>query len=76
MYSVAIGFGFPGVGPEHSILMTWAKVTYDHINDTEAVDAVYELSRLEGIILALDSAHAVLRMLLRRQKRILRVQFE
>lgn len=50
---------YPGVGPEHSMLKDAGKVNYDSISDKEAIDAFYELSRLEGIIPALESAHAV-----------------
>jgi tryptophan synthase beta chain len=59
VYSVASGLDYPGVGPEHSMLKDLKKVKYDVINDKEAIDAFYELSRLEGIIPALESAHAV-----------------
>lgn len=59
VYSVASGLDYPGVGPEHSMLKDLNKANYDVINDKEAIDAFYELSRLEGIIPALESAHAV-----------------
>jgi len=59
VYSVASGLDYPGVGPEHSMLKDLKKVNYDVISDTEAIDAFFELSRLEGIIPALESAHAV-----------------
>jgi len=59
VYSVASGLDYPGVGPEHSMLKDLEKVQYDIINDQEAIDAFYELSRMEGIIPALESAHAV-----------------
>ena len=59
VYSVASGLDYPGVGPEHSMLKDLKKVKYETINDKEAIDAFYELSRLEGIIPALESAHAV-----------------
>jgi tryptophan synthase beta chain len=59
VYSVASGLNYPGVGPEHSMLNDINSVNYDIINDKEAIDAFYELSRLEGIIPALESAHAV-----------------
>jgi tryptophan synthase beta chain len=59
VYSVASGLDYPGVGPEHSMLKDLKKVNYDVINDDESIDAFYELSRLEGIIPALESAHAV-----------------
>ena len=59
VYSVASGLDYPGVGPEHSMLKDLKKVNYDVISDEECIDAFYELSRLEGIIPALESAHAV-----------------
>ncbi len=59
VYSVASGLDYPGVGPEHSMLKDMKKVTYDTASDAETIDAFYELSRLEGIIPALESAHAV-----------------
>lgn len=59
VYSVASGLDYPGVGPEHSMLRDMNRVTYDLIRDEEAIDAFFELSRLEGIIPALESAHAV-----------------
>ena len=59
VYSVASGLDYPGVGPEHSMLRDMKSVKYDIINDEKTIDAFYELSRLEGIIPALESAHAV-----------------
>lgn len=59
VYSVASGLDYPGVGPEHSMLKDNGRVKYDSVTDQEAIDAFYELSRLEGIIPALESAHAV-----------------
>lgn len=59
VYSVASGLDYPGVGPEHSMLKDLNKVNYEVANDKETIDAFYELSRLEGIIPALESAHAV-----------------
>ncbi len=59
VYSVASGLDYPGVGPEHSMLKDLKKVTYEVVSDKETIDAFYELSRLEGIIPALESAHAV-----------------
>lgn len=59
VYSVASGLDYPGVGPEHSMLKDMNSATYDIINDEEAIEAFYELSRLEGIIPALESSHAV-----------------
>ncbi len=59
VYSVASGLDYPGVGPEHSMLHDWKRVNYTSVSDEETIDAFYELSRLEGIIPALESAHAV-----------------
>lgn len=59
VYSVASGLDYPGVGPEHSMLKDLKRVSYDYVNDAETIDAFYELSRLEGIIPALESSHAV-----------------
>jgi tryptophan synthase beta chain len=59
VYSVASGLDYPGVGPEHSMLKDLGRVTYGVATDKETIEAFYELSRLEGIIPALESAHAV-----------------
>jgi len=59
VYSVASGLDYPSVGPQHSYLKDIGRVNYAHINDKEAIDAFFELSRLEGIIPAIESAHAV-----------------
>lgn len=59
VYSIASGLDYPGVGPQHSYLHDIKRVNYETINDLEAVDAFYELSRVEGIIPAMESAHAV-----------------
>ncbi len=58
-YSVSAGLDYPGVGPEHSYLKDSGLVEYVSITDQEALDMFVELSRLEGIIPALESAHAV-----------------
>ncbi len=58
-YSVASGLDYPGVGPKHCYLKDIGRVQYKTINDNEAIDAFYELSRTEGIIPALESSHAV-----------------
>ena len=57
-HSVAAGLDYPGVGPEHSYLKDTGRVTYGAATDTEALEAFMKLSRLEGIIPALESAHA------------------
>ena len=59
VYSVASGLDYPGVGPQHSLLKDIGRVNYVTANDQEAIDAFFELSRTEGIIPALESAHAV-----------------
>lgn len=58
-YSIASGLDYPSVGPKHCYLKEIKRATYELINDIEAVDAFYELSKEEGIIPALESSHAV-----------------
>ena len=58
-YSISAGLDYPGVGPEHSYLKEIERATYQAIDDQEAVAAFYRLSRTEGIIPALESAHAI-----------------
>jgi len=58
-HSVSAGLDYPAVGPEHAKLHDTGRVTYTSINDAEALDAFHELSHIEGIIPALESAHAV-----------------
>ncbi|MGJ9459514.1 tryptophan synthase subunit beta [Oceanobacillus sp. CF4.6] len=57
--SISAGLDYPGVGPEHSHLHETNRVTYTSITDEEALDAFQYLSKTEGIIPALESAHAV-----------------
>jgi tryptophan synthase beta chain len=59
VYSVASGLDYPSVGPEHAYLHRLGRVNYTTASDDEAIDAFFTLSRLEGIIPALESAHAV-----------------
>lgn len=59
VYSVASGLDYPSVGPEHAYLRDLGRANYVTISDDEAVDAFFTLSRLEGIIPALESAHAI-----------------
>ncbi len=59
VYSVASGLDYPSSGPEHAFLHTVGRVKYDVIGDDDTIDAFYTLSRLEGIIPAIESAHAV-----------------
>jgi len=58
-HSVSAGLDYPGVGPEHSWLKDIGRVTYTAITDDEALQAFHQLSRIEGIIPALESSHAV-----------------
>jgi tryptophan synthase beta chain len=58
-HSVSAGLDYPGVGPEHSWLRDTGRVSYTSATDTEALDAFQALSRLEGIIPALETAHAI-----------------
>jgi tryptophan synthase beta chain len=58
-HSVSAGLDYPAVGPEHATLHDSGRVTYTSINDEEALAAFDELSRLEGIIPALESSHAI-----------------
>ena len=58
-HSVSAGLDYPAVGPEHATLHDTGRVKYTSINDEEALAAFDELSRLEGIIPALESAHAI-----------------
>ena len=59
VHSVASGLDYPSVGPQHSYLKDIGRVNYHTIDDNEAIDAFFELSRTEGIIPAIESAHAV-----------------
>ena len=58
-YSISAGLDYPGVGPDHAYLYSIGRVKYDVINDEEAIEAFKLLSKLEGIIPALESSHAV-----------------
>jgi len=58
-HSVSAGLDYPGVGPEHSWLKDIKRVNYVSVTDTEALDAFRTLCRVEGIIPALESAHAI-----------------
>ena len=57
--SISAGLDYPGVGPEHAYLADINRVEYKKVFDSEALDAFYKVSRLEGIIPALETAHAV-----------------
>ncbi len=58
-HSISAGLDYPGVGPEHAHLKETGRATYVPITDAEALDAFFEFSKLEGIIPALESAHAI-----------------
>ncbi|KKK34064.1 tryptophan synthase subunit beta [Salinicoccus sediminis] len=58
-YSISAGLDYPGIGPEHSHLESIGRAEYAHVTDEEALGAFKVLSRTEGIIPALESAHAV-----------------
>ena len=59
VYSVASGLDYPSSGPEHAFLHELGRVKYDVIGDDDTIDAFYALARMEGIIPAIESAHAV-----------------
>lgn len=58
-YSISAGLDYPGIGPMHANLASQHRATVMAVNDDEAVEAAFELTRLEGIIPALESAHAL-----------------
>ena len=58
-YSISAGLDYPGVGPEHSFLKDSGRVSYVAVDDEEAIRGAFMLSKLEGIIPALESAHAL-----------------
>src|SRR6201999_755141 len=58
-YSISAGLDYPGVGPEHSYLKDIGRAEYRPVTDAEAMDAMMLLSRTEGIIPAIESAHAL-----------------
>lgn len=59
VYSIASGLDYPSSGPEHAFLKDLGRVKYDVVDDEETIDAFFLLSKLEGIIPAIESAHAV-----------------
>ena len=59
VYSISAGLDYPGIGPEHAMLADTGRAEYIPITDVEAVEAFEYLSRMEGIIPAIESAHAV-----------------
>ena len=59
VYSISAGLDYPGIGPEHAWLYDTGRAEYVPITDEQAVEAFEYLSRVEGIIPALESAHAI-----------------
>lgn len=59
VHSISAGLDYPGVGPEHSFLKDTNRVQYSSVTDNEALDAALRISRLEGILPALESSHAL-----------------
>ena len=59
VHSCSAGLDYPGVGPEHSSWKDAGRVTYSSIGDEEALEAFQSFSRAEGIIPALETAHAI-----------------
>jgi tryptophan synthase beta chain len=58
-HSISAGLDYPGVGPEHAWLKDTGRAEYVNITDTEALEGFYALTRMEGIIPALESSHAM-----------------
>jgi len=58
-HSISAGLDYPGIGPLHAHLKESGRATYLSATDQQAIDAVFELSQLEGIIPALETAHAL-----------------
>ncbi len=59
VYSIASGLDYPSVGPEHAFLNSIGRTRYEAVDDADAVEAFFRLSRTEGIIPALESSHAI-----------------
>ncbi|PIN83002.1 tryptophan synthase subunit beta, partial [Candidatus Micrarchaeota archaeon CG11_big_fil_rev_8_21_14_0_20_47_5] len=68
VHSISAGLDYPGVGPEHSYLKESGRVKYAHAGDLEALEAFEFLSRKEGIIPAMESAHALAYLLKEKEK--------
>jgi tryptophan synthase beta chain len=58
-HSISAGLDYPGIGPEHSYLHDINRINYEAVTDDESLEAFQLLSKLEGIIPALESAHAI-----------------
>jgi len=61
-HSISAGLDYPGVGPEHAALAASGRVTYLTATDTEALHAAYQVARTEGLLIALETAHAFARI--------------
>ena len=59
VYSISAGLDYPGIGPEHAYLYDTGRAVYVPVTDDEAVEAFEYLSRIEGIIPAIESSHAL-----------------
>jgi tryptophan synthase beta chain len=57
-HSISAGLDYPGVGPEHSLLMSTGRVKYEYVTDDEALESLSECCVAEGIIPAIETAHA------------------
>ena len=58
-YSISAGLDYPGIGPLHAYLYKTGRAIFEHVTDDEALEAAFRLTRLEGIVPALESAHAL-----------------
>jgi tryptophan synthase beta chain len=58
-HSISAGLDYPGVGPEHAYLKDSGRVKYEPITDAEAMNAMAELAKTEGILVAIETAHAI-----------------
>jgi tryptophan synthase beta chain len=58
-HSISAGLDYPGVGPEHAYLKDSGRVRYEYIRDTDALEAFFALTHTEGIMPALEPAHAL-----------------
>jgi tryptophan synthase beta chain len=58
-YSISAGLDYPGIGPMHAFLHKTGRAIFEHVTDDEAIEAAFRLTRLEGIVPALESAHAL-----------------
>jgi tryptophan synthase beta chain len=67
-HSISAGLDYPAVGPEHAWLAERGRAEYTAVSDEEAVEAARTLARLEGIIPALEPAHAVAELIKRAQR--------